>query len=147
MGFWLALIIAAAAGATMAVQGALNSLLSKSAGLVPAVVVVQALALVTALLVLLLLPGESLRVAALARAPWYTYIGGILGVVITLTVMQSISRVGVYRATTAIIAAQILTAVLIDHLGLWGLQKLPFTWQRLVGALLLIAGAWVLLRR
>ncbi len=145
--FIIALVVAAAAGATMAVQGSLNSLLGKSLGYVPATVLVHGVGLLFALALLMALPEESLELARLSDVPWYAYLGGILGVGIVLAVVYGISQVGVGRATTAIIAAQIFTAVLIDHLGLWGMKKLPFTWHRLAGAVLMIAGSWLLLRR
>ncbi|MGQ9712131.1 MAG: DMT family transporter, partial [Desulfotomaculales bacterium] len=84
--------------------------------------------------------------AKVGEAPWYTYLGGILGVLIIYAVVRSIPRVGVAPATTAIILGQVLTAALIDHLGLFGMQKLPFTWYRLVGAALMAAGAWLMLK-
>ncbi len=56
-----------------------------------------------------------------------------------------IPRLGVASATTAIIVGQVLTALCIDHLGCFGLDKVPFTWTKLLGLALLAAGAWLLL--
>ena len=62
-------------------------------------------------------------------------------------VATSIPRLGVAVATTAIIVAQVSTALLIDHLGLFGLQAVPFTWLKLVGMVLLAGGALLMLYR
>ena len=60
-------------------------------------------------------------------------------------VAYSIPQLGVAIATTAIIVAQVSTALLIDHLGLFGLQAIPFTWQKLAGMLFLATGALLML--
>ena len=80
-------------------------------------------------------------------APWYTLLGGVLSVAIIYLVATSIPRLGVAVATTAIIVAQVSTALLIDHLGLFGLEPICFTWQKLVGMFLLAGGALLMLYR
>ncbi|MGB9802900.1 DMT family transporter [Desulfofundulus sp.] len=143
----LALAVAALSGVTMAVQGSLNAALGKIIGLLETTFVVH---LVGLALVAVLLFGFRLgdgRLAEFSRAPWYYYLGGLLGVLIIYCVVRSIPRVGVAPATTAIILGQVLTASLIDHLGLFGMERLPFTWCRLLGTLLMAGGAWLLLKK
>ncbi|NLY51311.1 MAG: DMT family transporter [Firmicutes bacterium] len=139
-----ALLIAALAGALMALQGTLNSALGKLAGLWEATFLVQ---ITGTLLVAGLLPliGDG-SLGKLLEAPWYTWLGGVLGVAIIYTVAASIPKVGAASATTAIITAQVLTACIIDHFGLFGLKAVSFTWSRWVGGALLAAGAWFILR-
>ncbi|NMB46562.1 MAG: DMT family transporter [Firmicutes bacterium] len=139
-----ALLIAALAGALMALQGSLNSALGKVAGLWEATFLVQITGTLLAVGLLFAVSDGSLQ--KLWSAPWYTWLGGVLGVAIIFTVAASIPKVGVAEATTAIIVAQVLTACIIDHLGLFGLQSIPFTWWRWVGGALLAAGGWFLLR-
>ncbi|MGQ9512596.1 DMT family transporter [Thermodesulfitimonas sp.] len=50
-------------------------------------------------------------------------------------------------ATTAIILGQVLTATLIDHFGLFGMTRLPFSCWRILGVAFLAAGAWCLLKK
>jgi transporter family-2 protein len=45
------------------------------------------------------------------------------------------------------VTGQLLTALLFDQLGLLGLARSPLTLSRLAGALLLIAGAYLLNRK
>jgi transporter family-2 protein len=47
----------------------------------------------------------------------------------------------------AIIAGQLTTAALLDHFGLFGLRHLPLTPLRLIGMLLLAAGATLIIKR
>ncbi|MEW6447793.1 MAG: DMT family transporter [Bacillota bacterium] len=139
------LLVAASSGAVMAVQGSVNALLGKISGLWEATFIVHAVGTAFAgLLVLCLGCGGFLR---LGKAPWYAWTGGVLGVLIIYGVARSIPKVGVAPATTAIIIGQVLTATIIDHFGLFGMTRLPFTWWRIIGCLLLAAGAWFLLKK
>jgi len=103
------------------------------------------LALAAVLLFILQMGAGGLAKAG--QAPWYTYLGGFLGILIFYGVMRSIPKVGVAPATTAIILGQVLTAGLIDHFGLFGMERSPFTWLKLAGTLLMAAGAWMLLKK
>jgi len=72
----LPLLLAAGAGACMALQGAVNSLLGKGIGLVRATFFVQITgSLLAGLLLLFPSPGSF---AGLGRLPWYAFLGGPL---------------------------------------------------------------------
>ncbi|OAT82948.1 DMT family transporter [Desulfotomaculum copahuensis] len=143
----LALLIAALSGVTMAVQGSLDAALGKVIGLLETTFIVHLVGLVLAALLLFGCRLGDGQLARYAQAPWYTYLGGVLGVLIIYAVVRSIPKVGVAPATTAIILGQVFTASLIDHLGLFGMEKLPFNWLRLLGTLLMAGGAWFLLKK
>ncbi|MDD2630100.1 MAG: DMT family transporter [Limnochordia bacterium] len=142
----LALIIAASSGVAMALQGSLNSGLGKVHGIWQATFYVHIVGLAFVSLILFSFGLGKGSILAVTRAPWYLYLGGILGVGIVYAVVRSISQIGVAAATTAIIIGQVLTASLIDHLGLFGLERLPFTWYRVIGTVLLALGGWLLLK-
>ncbi|AGB41397.1 hypothetical protein Halha_1452 [Halobacteroides halobius DSM 5150] len=137
-------LVAIIAGMSMAIQGSLNSVLGKEIGQLEATFVVHVIALIllVALLVFNLGKGD---LSNLSSAPWYSYLGGILNVIILYGVLFSISQLGVGNATTAIVAAQILTAVVIDHLGLWGLKQISFHWTHGLGIVFLAVGVRLLL--
>ncbi len=143
----VALIIAALSGITMAVQGTLNALLGKVLGLLEATLVVHLIGIAFIAVLLFLLRLGSGNWLKWTEAPWYVYLGGVLGVAIIYGVMASIPKVGVAAATTAIILGQVLTAGLIDHFGLLGMNRIPFSWYRVVGVFFMAGGAWLLLKR
>ena len=62
-------------------------------------------------------------------------------------VAASIPRAGVANATTAIIIGQLITALLIDHFGLFGLEKVPFTFWKGLGLACLAAGGYLMFCR
>ncbi len=82
----------------------------------------------------------------LPEAPWYNYVGGVLNVLIIFGVVFCIPKVGVGNATAAIVTLQILTAVAIDHFGVFGMEKITCRWSDLLGVVLLGLGAKILLR-
>jgi len=146
-GKLLALIIAAVSGLTMALQGTLNAALGKVVGLWETTFIVHA---VGTLLVGVLVFVCRLGVCDLGKwtgATWYTYLGGVLSVLIIYMVARSLPVAGVAPATTAIILGQVLTAGIIDHLGLFGMERIPFNWSNAAGTLLLAGGAFLLLKK
>lgn len=139
--------LAATTGAAMAIYGTLNAALGKVIGFLESTLVVHAAA---TLLVMLLLFPFGLGNGAwqkYAEAPWYVYLGGPLAVLITFGVLRTIPVLGVARATALIVLSQVLAAAIIDHWGLLGMDKVAFSWGRLLGALLMGGGAWLLLNR
>ncbi|MGB4431349.1 MAG: DMT family transporter [Limnochordia bacterium] len=142
----LALLMAALSGLLMAVQGTLNSALSKALGLLEAAFTVQVVGAITGLALLLTGLGQG-SLLKFKEAPWYTYLGGLLGVAIVYLVASAIAQAGVASATTAIILGQVITAAVVDYFGWFGVEPVPFSLWKGVGILLMAAGAWLLLSR
>lgn len=142
-GKLLYLLMAAAAGSLMAIQGTFNSVLGKVIGLLEGTFSVHLLGTVTAGLLLLFLGNGNF--AKFAAAPWFAWLGGPIGVAIIFGVAVSIPRLGVGVATTAIIGAQLFTAYLIDHFGLFGMEHIPFSLYKFLGIVLIVIGSKLLL--
>lgn len=128
----------------MAAQGSMNSAVSKVIGLSEATFVVHFSATILMLVLLILSIGQG-NWSNFYQLPWYYYLGGLIGVLITYGVVISIPKLGVAVATTAIIVGQVLTACLVDHFGFFGLEKIPFTWLKFLGLIFLAIGAKLLL--
>ena len=77
--------------------------------------------------------------------PWYGYLGGVINVVIIYGVMASIPKLGAATATTAIIVGQVGTAMVLDWLGWFGLEKVPMSWLQFLGLALLAIGGRLML--
>jgi transporter family-2 protein len=141
------LSIAALAGLLMAVQGSMNSALGKTTGVLEATFVVHAIGAAFALILLLLgLRSASGGLDHWQQAPWWSYLGGLLGVGLTYGVARAIPEAGVAAATTAIIIGQVSTAAFIDHFGLFGLEPIGFDWWKTLGLVFLAAGGYCLLK-
>lgn len=144
-GDTLALLLAFVSGILMAVQGALNSGLSKVIGLLETTFVVHITGTILIMLLLFAMKMGKGNLAAFGDAPWYVYLGGAIGVGIIYLVAASIPKVGAANATTAIIVGQVLTAIIIDHFGMFGLAQISYGWHQILGLILLAIGGKLLL--
>lgn len=140
----IALLLAALSGIFMAIQGSLNTALGKVVGLLEATFIAHVIGSVAGLSLLIVGLGKG-SLLEFRAAPWYTYLGGLLGVAIAYLVVASISKVGVASATTAIILGQVITAALVDFFGWFGLEPVAFNLWKGMGILLMAGGAWLLL--
>ena len=134
LGFLSAVI----AGAAMSVQCVMNTKLGDKAGVLETSAYVQLTGFALALVIALLWGKGDIR--QMTQAPWYTWLGGLLAPVITVTVMLSISGLSPTVGISASLLSQLTVAALIDALGWLGAEKMPFTWQKGVGAALMAAG-------
>ena len=128
----------------MSFQGVMNTRLGESIGTVEANAFVQATAAVLALAVLVFHRDGSF--SALGGTNWLYMLGGVLGLVITLTVMLGMHALTPATAVSIILVSQLLTAGAIDALGLMGTERVPLTWTKAIGAALMIAGVVVFKR-
>ena len=144
---WLLLGLPCLAGLLMAVQGSINGQVSKFIGALEGNFLMHLIGLAALFLLLFVVRIGDGDWSRLREIPWYGYGSGLINVVIIYGVMVSIARLGAAPATTAIIAGQVTTAALIDWLGLFGLEKTPFSLWQGAGIVLLAVGARLLLAK
>lgn len=140
------LVLALVSGVLMAVQGSINASLSKVIGLLEATFIVQLTGTILVMILLFIVNMGKGNLSAWQEAPWYSWLGGIIGVAIIYLVAASIPNVGVANATTAIIVGQVLTAIIIDHFGGFGLERVACSPKQVIGLILLAVGARLLLK-
>jgi bacterial/archaeal transporter family-2 protein len=74
-------------------------------------------------------------------APWWAWVGGLLGAFyVTATVVVPV-RIGAAAFFGILVAAQLVTSVLVDQFGWVGFPQREVSPLRLVGVGLLVAGA------
>ena len=132
------LIMSIIAGAAMSVQGVLNTRLSSKIGLFESNVFVQGIAFLIGLFVMWIFGKGNFR--ELVNTPKVYWLGGLLGMVITVTVMLSIKGLSPTYAISVILISQLLVAALIDAFGWFESEKVPFTWSKYLGLFLMISG-------
>ena len=147
MQAWLCLGLAAAAGILMAIQGSLNGALGKVIGVLEGNFVLHTVGLVIVAALLFVFGLGRGDLSKMGEAPWYLYLGGVINVGIIYGVMLAIAKVGAGNATTAIITGQLAMAMIIDWLGLFGLEQSPMTWGRGIGLVLMAVAAKLLLAK
>lgn len=133
------ILIALLSGALMSIQGVFNTDVTKQTSLWVSTGWVQ----LTAFLVCVAAWFFSGRepVGALWQVEHkYTLLGGVIGAFITITVIQSMGSLGPARATMLIVVAQLAVSYLVELFGLFGMDRQPFQWRRLIGMAVAIIG-------
>lgn len=137
----LGVLFSILAGAAMSFQGVMNTRLGERVGTMEANAFVQCGAAVLSLAALAVWhPGDF---SALGETPKLYWLGGALGLVITITVMLGIRDLSPTVSISVILIAQLLTAAVIDALGWLGSEKLALTWPKFVGLGLMLGGVVV----
>ena len=70
-------------------------------------------------------------------------LGGVIGAVITLTVILSMKQLGPAKAALTIVVAQLAVAYLIELFGLFGMEKVDFQWSKLIGMAVAVVGIFI----
>lgn len=135
----MGIVIALLSGALMSIQGVMNTGVTKQSSIWTAAGWVQ----LSAFLICVLMWFVSGRqpISALWQVePKYMLSGGILGALITYTVIRSVDRLGPAQSALLIVVSQIVIAYGIELFGLLGVEKAGFEWRKLIGAAVAIAG-------
>ncbi len=127
------------AGALMSLQGVFNTRLSEKIGLFQSNAFVQGTAFVLSLIVMFFF-GKNGNFKEIMNVDKIYLLGGALGLGITISVMLSIKGLSPTYAISIILISQLLLAAIIDAFGLFGSDKIPFTWNKYVGIGVMIAG-------
>ncbi len=140
-------LLALVAGAGLPLQAGVNAALREHVGRPEWAALLSfavGLAGLAAWCAALRLPPPTLGAAA--RAPWWTWTGGLVGAFYVSALVVLTPRIGVATALALSVAGQMAAALAIDHLGLLGVATRHVSAGRILGAALLVAGV-VLIRR
>lgn len=143
MPAWIVLIVLCA-GTGIAIQMPLTALAAEKLGLLWSVLLVN----VTGLLVvgLSLVARGSPLVSAWKTLPWTVLLAGPLGMGVMAALAFAIPRIGVTATLVLSIAAQLIVGLVLDRLGFLGLDTRPVELPRIVGAVIVALGAWLVVR-
>ena len=97
------------------------------------------------LLIIVLLFGKG-NITAIASVPKWQLLGGILGVIAVTAMIVCAPQLGVGLATVCLLFGQIVLVIVIDSLGLFGVEKVPLDYNRIIGVLLVLAGVFFVYR-
>ncbi|HCF25840.1 MAG TPA: hypothetical protein DEV81_01150, partial [Cyanobacteria bacterium UBA11049] len=86
------------------------------------------------------------EISRATQAPWYFWIGGLLGVIYLTATIILAPLLGAATMIGLIIAGQMLASICLDHFGLVGFPVHPLGFWRAFGAIFLIVGV-VLIQR
>jgi bacterial/archaeal transporter family-2 protein len=141
----VAVLLTAAAGGLIALQAPINAGLGRATGSLPATLV-SFLVGTVALAAIVVLSGKAEGLGSTFDVSWYYLLGGLLGAVYVANALIAVSAIGAGGVAAATITGQLAASVAVDRLGLFGLDEVPLTPERLLGVVLLFVGTILVVR-
>jgi transporter family-2 protein len=84
---------------------------------------------------------------AAAVVPAWAWLGGLLGAAYVTATTIAGPKLGAAMLLAMTLAGQMAAALLVDHYGVVGFPQSPVTPLRLLGAVLLVAGVLLIMKR
>jgi len=142
----LAVLLTATTGGLVAMQAPINGNLGRSIGTWQAAFVSFAIGTVALALIASMAKGGLGQIADARGISWYYLTGGLLGAAYITSVIVTVGTLGAGGVVAGTIAGQLAISVVVDHLGLLGVERQPVTAARLAGLALLAAGTYLVVR-
>ncbi|WP_294386457.1 DMT family transporter [uncultured Clostridium sp.] len=130
-------ILALVIGALISIMISFNSGLEGYVGSTYSVVIIHAIGLIAILIVAAI---KKEKIVIKEAIPFYLFLGGIFGVMLTLVNVITIGSIGVALTTALAVFGQLVFSSLVDHFGLFGLTKYEFNPKKLVGLFIVLVG-------
>jgi bacterial/archaeal transporter family-2 protein len=143
----VAVLVGVAAGCVVGMQAPINSRLGRSVGSVQAATFSFLVGTVVLVAIAAFVNGGLTELGQLGRAPWWAFVGGLLGAVYVTVALVAVRTLGASGLTAATITGQLLISVVIDRFGLLGVAKQQIDAPRVLGLALLVAGVVLVVRR
>ena len=80
-------------------------------------------------------------------APKWLWLAAAIGVFVVASITLAAPEIGTTATVALLIAGQLGAALAIDRFGWFGVERVSLTWFRILGVVLLVAGAALTLRR
>jgi bacterial/archaeal transporter family-2 protein len=143
----MAVLATVAAGGLVAAQAPANNVVSHKVGDLGAVAVNFVSGSVLVVLLAFAFAGGIHVKEGVEMPAWYYWVlGGGGGVVIVLVGLVAVRELGASGVTVAIIAGQLALSVVLDRLGVLGLDQRAITWEKVVGIAILALGVFLIVR-
>lgn len=133
------ILTALLSGALMSIQGVFNTEVTKQTSLWVSSAFVQFTALIVCLGAWLVTDRTNLMSLAQVEHK-YMLLSGVIGAFITVTVVKSMGSLGPARAAMLIVISQLIVAYVIEVLGMFGVEKQPLEWRKVIGMAVSIVG-------
>lgn len=146
MTYWPHLL-AALVGAALTVQIGMNSTLRFGLGSPILATIVNFAVGLAALVAVAIASGARVTPGATSSVPAWAWLGGLLGAAYVASTTVLGPRLGAAALLALTLAGQMIAALAVDQYGVLGFPQNPVTPARLAGAVLLVVGALLVIRR
>ena len=141
----LAVFLMAVVGGLIALQAPINAGLGRETGSFAAALVSFGIGTL-ALAAIVILSGKAGGVPEAANVEWYYLLGGLLGAAYVFSALVLVDEIGAGGVAAATVTGQLTASVVLDRLGVLGLEQTPITAARLTGVAMLLAGTYLVVR-
>ena len=142
----LAILVAVIAGIGGGFQAAISGVFGRRIGVLEATAFLAVFGASVLLVVALVARGPG-GILDGFRQPAWLWLAGPLGALVVFTFVFGPPRIGTFATVGLVIGGQLAAAALIDAVGLFGIERVPFTLARVAGMAFLAVGAVLVLRR
>jgi transporter family-2 protein len=142
MDLWLVIVIGILGGVAVGLQSPLAGSIGQRLGGTASSFIVHVSGAILSGLLLWVRGGEKIR--EWNTLPWYMLGAGIFGLILYQTINVTLPRLGSTMMVVLIIIGQLLTGLVVDHFGLLGVPARPVDFWRVVGAIVLALGAYLI---
>jgi len=140
----LTLLVGLLGGVSVGLQGPIAGSMGRKVGGAAGSFIVHVSGAIFSGLLLVARRGENIR--EWRTLSWYMLVSGIFGLILYLTLVHTLPRVGAATAVSLIIVGQLLIGMIFDHFGWFGVPVRPMDVSRLIAAALLLAGGYLMAR-
>jgi bacterial/archaeal transporter family-2 protein len=138
---FLGLFFAVLAGLMVGLQNIFNAKVNEQAGTWATTALVLGLGFLASMTLGLVFEGSGLFTMNNMKT-WHWF-SGLIGVGVVVCLVQGTRLLGPTYAIAIVLTSQLGFALLWDSLGWFGLEKIPFTFQQLIGVLVIAGGVIV----
>lgn len=143
----LAVLVGVGAGCLVGMQAPINSRLGKTVGSLQAASFSFLVGTAVLLVIAAFVRGGLGSLSQVGQVPWWALVGGMLGAVYVTVALIAVRTLGASGLTVVVITGQLAISVAIDRFGLLGVARQPVGLQRVLGLVLLAAGALLVVRK
>ena len=138
---WLPIGLSIILGMLFSQQPVINMAVYRILGSPVAAAAYSVFVTLVCLLILLPFSGGSVRPGLLVMLPWWSVLGGMIGVGIVAGAAALAPVTGAALFFVCLVAGQLMGAALADHIGAFGLPVRSLSWTRMAGLGLVFLGA------
>lgn len=140
------LLLAILTGAILPVQAGVNSQLRGVFGHPVLAATISFFVGTVALAAYTALARIPVPASAIGRTQWWHWSGGLIGAFYVACAIVLVPRLGAATLVAAVVAGQMVASLLLDHFGLVGYPKHSMDLWRVAGAVLVMAGVYLIQR-
>ncbi|WP_195947238.1 DMT family transporter [Paraclostridium bifermentans] len=134
-------LISILTGVVLSIMVVLNGDLGNATGNYISSVIIHFVGLIG---IIILLVVTKSKIKNLKGIPFYMFSGGLIGILTVLFTNISFTNLGVSLTVSLALLGQLVTAIVIDHFGYFGLEVNKFEKKKTIGFGIIILGIFIM---